>query len=126
RYFERSYLQGTFAGYYDKKAGDSYLDFSLGYGRYLNRFDLDRFAPIGLKFGAGIEGEYRKGSLFSRKPGESPKALHIGAGFGADIGNPAARGVILSFDVFYTATFDAFTELTKLGLLPSVSLHYNL
>ncbi|MEK6749329.1 MAG: hypothetical protein AABY83_09005 [Pseudomonadota bacterium] len=126
QYFGHNYWQGTFAGLVDKEAGNSYLDLSVGFGRYLNRFDLERFAPIGLKMGAGIETEYRKGTQFGVGDGLDRKELHLGAGFGADIGNPTAHGLILSLDVFYTATFNNMKEFTKLRLLPSVSIHYNL
>lgn len=129
RYLGHNYLQTTLVGYYDKEASQSYLDFSLGAARYVNRFDLEHFAPVGLKIGGGIEGEYRKGTDYGTKVGETIKEVNVGLGFGADIGKPTALGVVLSIDLFYTATFRSLgsgLELYKLRPLPSIGLHYNL
>jgi len=132
RYFGNQFIQGTFAGAVDKDEDREYVDASLSYGRYLNTFELTEGAfPFGLKFIAGIEAEHdnnRSIDIVSNDQIKSANELHTGAGFGLDFGNPNRNGLIFSLDIIYTASFRGFSEFefVRLGLLPSVSIHYNM
>ncbi len=126
-YLGPSYVQATFAGTVDKEAKEEYVDFSLSYARYLNRFELGAgHFPIGVKAVGGLELEHKQG-LFGNAPGVVTNKIHTGGGLGIDFGNPGARGIVFSLDLIYTATFKSFRkwEFVELGLLPSSSVHYN-
>jgi hypothetical protein len=130
KYFGNQYLQMSFAGSYDKTKGEEYFDASISYARYLNIFDLEnKYLPLGFKFVTGIEAERdadRRNDIVDSDNKEAANELHIGAGFGVDIGNPLQRGLSMSFNAIYTASYSDFEELefVRLGLLPSVGLHY--
>ena len=132
QYLADDFVQLTFAGAVDKDKDEEYIDASISYSRYLNKFDLNqgRF-PVGLKWLTGIELERdidRSQDLVSKTLNVSPNEIHVGSGFGFDFGSPGRRGMIYSFDVIYTASFRDFKnrEFVRLGLLPSISLHYNM
>jgi len=135
RYFGANYMQGTFAGTIDKDKDEEYVDVSLSFGRYLNTFDLsDMFFPVGLKVLGGVEIEHdnnRGDDLFfdnDKFDNDDPNEIHFGLGLGLDIGNPTRRGFVVSIDAIYTASFRNFSsfEFVRLGLLPSLSIHYNM
>lgn len=126
-YLGPAYVQGTFAGMIDKEADQEYLDISVSYGRYLNQFELGvGHFPVGVKAVGGLELEHKEG-LFGNRAGEVTNKTHTGLGLGVDFGNPGARGMLFSLDIIYTASFKGFSdwEFVELGLLPSVSAHYN-
>ena len=131
KYFGDQYMQVSFAGAYDKTKGEEYFDGSISYARYLNIIDLeDRFFPFGFKFVTGIEAERdadRANDIVDNKYLETANELHFGAGFGVDIGNPLQRGLSMSVNAIYTASYRDFKnlEFVRLGLLPSIGLHYN-
>ena len=132
RYFDEQFLQITFAGAVNKDEDREYIDFSLSYGRYLNTFDLSEdFYPVGVKFVSGIEVERdtnREADFVSDANQLSANELHLGAGFGLDVGNPKQRGLIVSVNIIYTASFRGLKarEFVRLGMLPSIGIHYNL
>lgn len=131
RYFGNQYIQGTFAAAIDRDNDSEYVDMSISYSRYLNVFEMkNQFFPIGMKIVAGSEIERntdRPAEWFNSKANISPDALHVGLGVGADLGNPLREGFVVSLNALYTATFRGFKalEFVRLGLLPSVSVHYN-
>jgi len=132
RYFGTQFVQGTFAGSINKDEDKEYVDASISYGNYLNRFDLNKGQfPMGLKFIAGIEVERdtnRRADLVSQEENKSPNELHLGAGLGFDFGNPGRRGILFAMDFIYTGSFRGLSDLefVRLGLLPSVSIQYNM
>lgn len=132
RYSGNTFVQATFAGAIDKERDQQYVDASISYGHYLNTFDFGRGRfPIGIKWITGLEFERdlaRSRDLVATRINNSPNEIHIGTGVGFDLGNPNHRGMIYSIDVIYTATFRDLkdSQFVRLGILPSVSLHYNL
>ena len=131
RYFGAHYLQGTFAAAIDKDNKNEYADLSFSYAHYLNIFEMkDLFVPIGLKVVTGAEIERntdRNAAWINSSADASPDALHLGFGIGGDFGNPLRSGFVVSMNAVYTATFRSLKrlEFVRLGLLPSVSVHYN-
>lgn len=132
RYFGSQFLQGTFAGAVNKDEEKEYIDISVSYGNYLNQFNLSNGNfPVGFKFISGIEVERdtdRRNDLVSTDESKSANELHLGAGFGIDFGNPGGKGILYSIDLIYTASFRGIEkkEFVRLGMLPSVSIQYNL
>lgn len=132
RYFGTQFIQGTFAGAINKDDDKEYIDLSISYGNYLNKFELQNgLKTVGFKFIGGIEAERdtnRRDDLVSQDEEKSPNEFHIGVGFGLDFGNPGRRGVLYGIDLIYTASFRDFKtrEFVRLGLLPSISIQYNL
>ena len=131
RYFGAQYIQGTFAAAVDKDNNNEYVDISFSYARYLKVFEMkDLFLPIGLKIVTGAEIERntdRSAAWINSSEDASPDALHVGFGIGGDFGNPLRSGFVVSVNALYTATFRSVKalEFVRLGLLPSVSVHYN-
>ena len=131
RYFNSSFFQTSFAGAVDKDRDQSYLDLAFSYGTYLNYAELmSGEHPVGLTFIMGMEGEHdnnRTNDLVYTDTTVSPNELHIGAGFGLELGNPAKKGLSVSLNVIYTGSFRGEQlEFVRLGLLPSAALHFNL
>lgn len=131
RYFGAQYIQGTFAAAINKDNDNEYLDVSFSYARYLKVFELkELFLPVGLKIVAGGEIERntdRDTVWINSSEDASPDALHVGFGIGGDFGNPLRSGFVVSVTALYTATYRSLKalEFVRLGLLPSVSVHYN-
>ena len=129
RYIGAGFLQGTFVGMIDKEANEEYLDLSLSYGRYLNRFELlEGRHSVGVKMIAGVEAEHEKSATnfyFDRI--ETNHYINTGLGLGLDVGNPGRRGLLVSFNLIYTASFKGFNarEFTRLRLLPTAGIHFN-
>jgi len=132
RYFGSQFFQTTFAGAVNKDKNSEYIDFSVSYGTYLNplQFKPTDF-PVGFKFVTGVEVERdsnRQDDLVSQDPNKSIDELHIGAGFGLEFGSPGKKGLLYGVDLIYTASFRDLRQLefVRLGLLPSVSIQFNL
>ncbi|MDH5376757.1 MAG: hypothetical protein OEX00_00365 [Gammaproteobacteria bacterium] len=129
-YFGKNFVNLTFAAAIDKDTGSEYVDFSLGFSRYLTVIDSREFTPMGLRWVIGVETERNTdgvSNLVDTGVSRSPNAIHTGAGFGIDLGSPMRKGFLFSFSLIYTATFRDFDkqEFVRLGLLPSASIHYN-
>lgn len=130
KYLGDQYFQFSFAGTYDRAKGQEYADASFSYAKYLNIYDLSRnVMPIGFKFVTGIEVERdadRSNDIVNSNNLDPANELHVGAGFGIDVGNPLKRGLSVSFNAVYTASFADFKEMefVRLGLLPSIGVHY--
>jgi len=106
-------------------------DFSLSYGRHLDIYDIIQMRLAdGLKFIAGMEVErYSNQKLNAASTQHSQQnQLHLGMGIGVDFGKSKKRGMTYGLDLLYTPGYRNPKELrfVRLGLLPSLSLQYNL
>lgn len=132
RYYDSKFIQTTFAGAVNKDDDKEYIDFSISFGHYLNPLVFEPGEmPIGFKFITGLEIERdsnRRSDLVSQDPNKKTDELHIGLGFGLEFGNPGKKGTLYSLDLIYTASYRDLgnLEFVRLGLLPSVSIQYNL
>jgi len=129
-YFQNSFVQATGIATMHKQQNREYLDASLNYGHYLSKYDLGAdFYPIATKWLIGIEAEHEvePNDLTAADDKTTSHKIYSGIGFGVDIGRPQTQGIVISADLFYTATFIGFKslELDELEFLPSLGLHYN-
>ena len=118
-YKGKDIYQGTFVGMVNKDSKEAYLNTSVSYAHYLNRFDYK--TPIGLKWVAGGEGVYDDSNNVSNN------RINFGAGIGVDIGRVSREGIIISADLIYTLSFKGIRnpEFNALSLKPSVGIAYN-
>ena len=118
----RSYIQGTFAGYVDKKDDESYLNFSASYVKYL-AFASPKALPssVGVKWVSGL------GAVYDKYKGESDNRINIGSGIGLDYGSVNKPGVIYSLNIIYTLGFQGLKspEFVSLLFKPTFGVLYN-
>ncbi len=127
----KSCWQGTFAANIDKAKKQEYADVSVSYERYLSTWEgNETFAPIAMKLVMGLEGEHELVSSYVSNKGtvySDSDFVHTGIGIGIDLGRLRQKGLVLSLNMIYTASFRGFDnmEFEKLRLLPSASVLYN-
>ena len=118
-YNNKQFYQATFVGLIDKDSEEEYLNFSLSYARYLNKFDYS--TPIGLKWVTGGE------IVYDQSDNINNNEINIGSGIGIDVGKIFNDGILISLDLIYTATFKGISalEFNALTLKPSLGIAYN-
>jgi len=127
KHFGRYYAQTTFAGMLNKEEEKEYFDLSVSAGHYFHTMKSNFLvSQIGLKSIIGAEVFHEKKGLDN--PDEKTRnEIMTGFGIGVEFGKVRRKGIAVSMNVLYTATFSGFKarELTKFGMKPAISAVYN-
>ena len=127
QHFGRYYAQTTFSGMLNKEKEKEYFDLSVSAGHYFHTMKSNFLvSQIGLKSIIGAEVFHEKKGI--DEPDEKTRNEFLaGFGVGVELGKVRRKGLVVSMNVLYTATFSGFKarELTKFGMKPAISAVYN-
>jgi len=128
KYIANYYTQATISGFANRKENSEYADLSLTVGHYFHHMKFtSSINNIGIKSILGVEVLHDKTEIDDSGNRVTKNSILTGLGLGMEIGNIHNKGVSVSMNILYAATYSGFRsrEFTSIALRPSMSAVLN-